>query len=272
MSQYENPLNAIDEKLVRYADDRLDADERAQVDEWLLDKPEMRERIAQWKQQDDALHQYFDPIANTAIPAHLLRTARRASRRSPLRYAAAVAWLSVGLITGWFGAHAVQDKPMMEASFPRIAAVAHATYVPEKRHPVEVAADQEAHLVTWLSKKLGHQLRVPQLNDKGYALVGGRLLPSETGPVALFMFQNDGGSRLTLYLRTRPLDVKETSFRFSQEGKVSVFYWLDDQLSYALSGEVDRAQLLALAQEAFTQLSQTPQAAPASQASAPAKQ
>ena len=45
----------------------------------------------------------------------------------------------------------------------RRAANAHAVYVPEVRHPVEVGADQEAHLVQWLSKRLAVPVRAPAL-------------------------------------------------------------------------------------------------------------
>ena len=64
------------------------------------------------------------------------------------------------------------------------------------------AADQEAHLVAWLSKRLGTQLKIPQLSGLGFNLVGGRLLPGDQGPVAQFMYQDAQGQRLTLYVRT----------------------------------------------------------------------
>ena len=63
------------------------------------------------------------------------------------------------------------------AAWARRAAIAHVVYSPEVRHPVEVAANEEAHLVRWLSKRLGIQLKVPHLGALGYSLVGGRLLP-----------------------------------------------------------------------------------------------
>src|SRR6185312_11907936 len=81
----------------------------------------------------------------------------------------------------------------------RRAAIAHATYSPEVRHPVEVGADDEQHLVNWLSKRLGVKVRAPKLEEAGMSLVGGRLLPGESGPVALFMYQSQNGRRLTLY-------------------------------------------------------------------------
>jgi anti-sigma factor RsiW len=127
-------------------------------------------------------------------------------------------------------------------------------YSPEVRHPVEVGADQETHLVNWLSKRLGAQLKVPHLGSIGYTLVGGRLLPGERGPVAQFMYQDGKGQRLTLYVRTNPDDTRETAFRFAQENKVGVFYWLDHKLGYALSGEVEKAELLRVATAVYRQL------------------
>jgi anti-sigma factor RsiW len=254
-SQPEAPISQIDEALLRYVDDRLDVEDRTTAENWMRDNPDLAQRVQAWREHDEALQRHFNPIGHAAVPERLLRAARRASRRSPLRHAAAFAWLSTGLIVGWlFGHQRPEPGPAPFATLSHIAAVAHATYVPEKRHAVEVAANEEAHLVTWLSKRLDRQLKVPQLNDMGYSLVGGRMLPSETGPVAQFMFQNEDGKRLTLYLRTRTGDVKETSFQFSQEGNVSVFYWLDDNLSYALSGEIERDKLLAIARETYRQL------------------
>ncbi|MDB5800876.1 MAG: anti-sigma factor transrane transcriptional regulator [Rhodocyclales bacterium] len=254
-STHDAPLSQIDEALLRYVDDRLDVEDRATAESWLHDNPDLTARVNAWREHDEALQRHFNPIGHAAVPERLLRAARRASQRSPLRYAAAFTWLSIGLLAGWLLGHRTPE-PGIEpvATFPHLAAVAHATYVPEKRHAVEVAANEEAHLVTWLSKRLDRQLKVPQLNDMGYALVGGRMLPSETGPVAQFMFQNEDGKRLTLHLRTRTGDIKETSFQYSQEGKVSVFYWLDGQLSYALSGEIERDKLLAIARETYRQL------------------
>lgn len=252
----EAAISQVDEALLRYVDDRLDVEDRATAESWLRDNPDLAQRVQAWREHDDALQRHFNPIGHAAVPERLLRAARRASRRSPLRHAAALAWLSIGVIAGWMAGHYSPSPAAPMATLPHIAAVAHATYVPEKRHAVEVAASEEAHLVTWLSKRLDRQLKVPQLIDMGYSLVGGRMLPSETGPVAQFMFQDGDGKRLTLYLRTRKGDVGETSFQYSQEGKVSVFYWLDDQMSYALSGEIERDKLLAIARETYRQCSE----------------
>jgi len=95
---------------------------------------------------------------------------------------------------------------------------------------------------------------VPYLGNHGYQLVGGRLLPGERGPVAQFMYQEGKGRRLTLYVRVNPDKSGETAFRFAHEHGVGVFYWLDGKLGYALSGDVEKNELLSLATAVHRQL------------------
>ena len=245
--------------LQAYADERLADARRAEVEAWLATRPEDAERIAGYRAQRDMLHALYDPVLDEPVPERL-RAAMRGGGRS--RAIARVAgWVALGaalgVLAGW-QLRALQ-APVRVAqgegmSMARRAAVAHVTYSPEIRHPVEVGADQEAHLVAWLSKRLGTPLNVPHLGTLGYSLVGGRLLPGERGPVAQFMYQDARGARLTLYVRTNADENRETYFRFAQERGVGVFYWLDRKLGYALSGEIDKSELLRVATAVYRQL------------------
>jgi anti-sigma factor RsiW len=135
----------------------------------------------------------------------------------------------------------------------RQAATAHVVYAPEVRHPVEVRADEEEHLVRWLSKRLGTTLKAPKLAPLGYDLMGGRLLSNSQGPVAQFMYQDTRGQRLTLYVSKQRGEPRDTAFRFSQEDRISVFYWVDGNFGYALSGEMGKDQLLKVADVVYRQ-------------------
>lgn len=234
------------------ADGRLAPARQAAVEAWLAEHPESAVEVNDWRRQKELLHTAFDPVLEESVPERLAVTV--AARRRPplplLRIAAGVGWLAIGVIIGF----ALHGKPAVEApAIVRQAAIAHAVYTPEVRHPVEVGAEQEAHLLQWLSKRLGTPLRAPQLAGIGYALVGGRLLPGERGPVAQFMYEDAAGRRLTLYVRSGE-DAGETAFRYAREGKVSVFYWVDGRLGYALSGDLPRAELLTIAEAAYRQL------------------
>lgn len=237
-------------ELHAYVDGQLPAERRAAVEDYLAAHPAEAERVRAYRRQNEQLHVLFDTALDEPVPATLQRPP---ARRVPglTRAAALLAAAAVGGVLGWAlrGGEAVE----ITAGLPQQAAIAHVVYSPEVLHPVEVGARQEAHLVAWLSKRLGAPVRAPQLAEAGFELVGGRLLPGEAGPAAQFMYQDARGARLTLYVRTAE-DNRETAFRYAQEGKVGVFYWVDGSFGYALSGELERAQLLAVAEDVYRAL------------------
>jgi anti-sigma factor RsiW len=197
-------------------------------------------------EQDRLLHERFDPVLVEPIPArlHLRRPAWIGYARAASVLAAGIA-LGLALPRPWEAAPREGVAARAPApSLPARAARAHLVYAVEMRHPVEVDASQQEHLVAWLSKRLGTKLAVPVLAAEGYDLLGGRLLPGPEGPVAQFMYQEAGGRRLTLYVSAKSGSDAQTAFRFAQEGPVSVFYWIDGNWGYALSGEIDKPALL----------------------------
>lgn len=242
----------LESDLHAWADGRLDAARAGEIEAWLAANPEEQARLQGWKRQKELLHEAFDPVLEEPVPARLADAASRRPRSRLWRVAAAVGWIAIGSVAG-YALRGVKPADPAQPSLARNAAMAHVVYTPEVRHPVEVGADQEVHLLQWLSKRLGTPINAPHFGKEGFDLVGGRLLPGERGPVAQFMYQDRGGRRLTLYVRGDP-DNRDTAFRFAQEGKVGVFYWLDGRLGYALSGEIPRAELLAMADSAYRQL------------------
>lgn len=240
-----------DTDLHGYADERLDADRRAAVEAWLAEHPADAERVRAWRAQRDGLHALFDAALDDPVP-DALRSPPSRRRRLPMQAAALIVATLVGGALGWSlrGERAVPET----ASLPQQAALAHLVYAPEVLHPVEVGANEEAHLTAWLSKRLGAPLRAPHLGEAGFDLIGGRLLPGDGGPAAQFMYQDSSGRRLTLYVRSAAPGNKETAFRFAQENKVGVFYWVDGPFGYALSGELERPQLLRVAEVVYRAL------------------
>jgi len=121
---------------------------------------------------------------------------------------------------------------------------------------VEVAASDEAHLVQWLSRRLGAPLKAPSLSDRGWRLLGGRLLPGEGAPRAQFMYENAQGARLTLFVAVfAPGQAPaETSFRSLRDGARESFYWVEGSFGYALSAELPASEVQALAREVYAQL------------------
>ena len=141
--------------------------------------------------------------------------------------------------------------------FVHEARVAHVVYTPEKRHAVEVGADQSKHLIEWLSRRLGAPLAAPDLSAQRYTLMGGRLLPGEQAQSrAQFMYEQASADCVTLHVSVFGADAApaSTSFRFTTDDASSSFYWVDGRYGYALTGKLPRALLEALANLAYTQL------------------
>ncbi|MBN3807150.1 anti-sigma factor, partial [Paraburkholderia sp. Ac-20336] len=119
------------------------------------------------------------------------------------------------------------------------------------------AASEEEHLINWLSKRLNRPLSVPSLQEYGYALVGGRLLPGEAGPAAQFMYENAAGARLTLYVTG--IARNETAFRLLRDGNRRTFYWVNDGMGYALSGAIAEGKLRTIAIDVCSALGGKPE-------------
>jgi anti-sigma factor RsiW len=250
--------------LQAYVDQQLDPARRAEVEAWLAAHPEEAERIASFRRLSEELRAAYDPVLGEQLPP-ALAGARTPDRDRWPRLASMAALLALGAAVGGIAGWQLHDtRPTAVAAAPagdvgaamaRRAAVAHATYSPEVRHPVEVGADQEAHLVAWLSKRLGAPVRAPKLEAVGYNLVGGRLLPGDNGPVAHFMYQCTRGTRVTLYVRTEMAGNRETAFRYARENNVGVFYWVDRKLGYALSSaDISKEDLLKVANAVYQQI------------------
>ena len=265
-------------ELHAYADRQLTAERSAEVAAWLARRPDEAARVRAWEEQKHGLHALFDPVLDEVVPAALLQRSRRRAPwfGRPALAAAAAALLVVAAAAGGWTLRGAHDAPLVASAgrandFAARAAIAHAVYAPEVRRPVEVDAAHEDQLVTWLSKRMGAAMKAPHLQPLGYSLEGGRLLPGERGPVAQFMYRDEAGHRLTLYvsnetvpgpasattnadLRTGDAARVDTAFRFASEGPVNVFWWVDGPFRYAITAAADRAALTQVSAEVYRQL------------------
>ncbi len=244
-------------ELHAFVDEQLPPERRAEIAALLAQDPELAARVEAWQRQNALIRELWGEL-DPEVPDRLRRVLRRRSRLVRLRtIAASLLLLLAGAGLGWVAARGSDPLSRLLAEPARVAEEgvrAYRVYVSEVRHPVEVPASEEEHLVAWLSKRLGYPVRVPDLAAAGYRLVGGRLLPDEAGePAAQFMFEDAAGNRVTLYL-ARSRTPRRTAFRFVEEGGVGAFYWYDGTVGYALVGPADRDRLLALARFVYDQL------------------
>ena len=240
-------------ELQAYVDKQLDDERRSQIDRWLEEHPDEAATLAHYRAQNQALHDAFEPLLGRPAGERFRKLDRVRPKVSRIWQIAAVIALIVGAGGGWTANDYFRVSSNDELALARDAVLAHRTYEAEKRHAVEVVASEEKHLVAWLSKRLEAPVRAPDLAARGYQLVGGRMLPAASGPAAQFMYENDRGDRLTLYVE-RNRAGGQTAFRFTGEGEISAFYWKDGPLAYALIGRAGREQLLSLARTTYDQI------------------
>lgn len=234
--------SALSRSLSALVDNELSTMEREALLDRIGGDAGAQARVANYRAQNAALKALY-PVRQQDMRCVVV------SRRAPWwrRVAVAASWLAagigLGLMPGWHGAP-LNAQP----SFVRNADRAYAVYAPEKRHAVEVQAAETSHLVRWLSARLDRQLMVPSLQEYGYAFVGGRLLPGESSPAAQFMYQDDQGKRLTLYITASrdapgPPSRDASGVGHFRDGQRITFYWRAQGMAYAVSGHASDAHL-----------------------------
>ena len=263
-----------------FVDGHLSPERRRAMMAYLASDAGEAGRMGDYRALNEALHLAYDEVLHEPLPARL-RTDRYMRGRG--FGASALGWFRGGMtsmvprlaalgavavasgVTGWSLNDRVAPPPVPESeaiSFTRNAAHAHMLFVPDPDYPVEFGADQQDSLLLWLSERLGQPVRAPSLQETGYQLVGGRLLPSSGQPAAQLMYESPQAQRITLYIRGR-WAMPSGALKGAQEGTVSyageddgvsMVYWLEGPFAYALIGQMDREQLFQTAQTVQQQL------------------
>jgi anti-sigma factor RsiW len=257
-----------DTDLSAWLDGEGDAEQRARVAAHLRQDAAAAAKVRLWQADRDALRARFDAVRGEAVPPRLAETVHNGSRGIGLgdwngaRAAMAAGLLVAGGVIGsaltWQWQQQRTERLVQAtqagtaAGWVQRAAYAHSVFTPEPRHPVEVKA-QEEHLSRWLTRRIDVPVKLFDLRDEGFELMGGRLLPDAQGKSAQLMYENAGTKeRVTVYLRKPEADAP-TSFRYVQQGDVGLFYWVEAGAGYALVGTARRERLLALAQAIYRQ-------------------
>lgn len=263
--------------IAAYVDGEVSTTRRHEIEALARANLEVAAAIAALRTQNTQLKRSLDSVLDEAIPQHLLHTPLPRFSPAPRRFswttlahgqiAAALAMFILGAGAGGWSSwqyfkhrgtalvastEEVTDLPR----FVHQAAVAYAAYTPDIRHPVELLARDQVALESWLSARLGRDIRAPNLANLGFSLVGGRLLPAEISkPAAQFMYEDAQGQRVTVYLRGMAQPTPETAFRYARKDEVATFYWVEHGWGYALSSDLPRADLLRVARTIYEQLS-----------------
>ena len=245
-------ISVTEDELHAYADGELPAERRGDVERWLASHPEDAARLQAWRAIGNELHARFDGVVDEPVPPRLSidRLARPPQRWMMSAIAATLAAFVFGGGAGWI-ARGASASPTTFAEFTGDALGAHRLYVVEVRHPVEVEGSERAHLQQWLSKRVGYDVKAPELGGTGLKLVGGRLLPGPEAPAAFLMYESASGERFTLFTSRAKTDA--TQMRYASRNADGALFWADNGVGYVLSGPTDKDRLNQVARLVYDQ-------------------
>ena len=257
-----------DSELNALVDGELDPARQAEIEDWLADNPDAARRVARYRAQNAGLHALYDDILHEELPPKVQGAfeTRRPGVPPWAAMAAAIALFVVGAAGGWTlrGMDADAGTQVAAAPAPLIdtqelmvrAAMAHVVnHEDELRTPTRGGP---AAIGDYLADRMGKPVRVPSLDSFGYRLVGSRVLPDTDGPAAQFVFADQAGKKVSLYVRGEQADGVDITYALADD--LSMFYWNDSDRSYAMVTRIDdergREALLTAAKAVHGQLSQ----------------
>jgi anti-sigma factor RsiW len=243
-----------DDDLQAYVDDCLDPSRVAVVEAYIASYPEVAARVAAYRQQRQQLRQAFAqavPPRPDSDAALIRLAAARWQGRRQRRMLAAVAMIAViiGIGSGWVLRDIVNTVlPLGETlngltALADEASTAHLVFAADHKRPIEIDAAHSADLTTWLSNRLARPVVPIDLAAAGYRFMGGRLVATDHGPAALFMYDDDKGTRLSLLIRPMAKVDMEAPPRAIKANGVDGYAWAQRGMGFSLVGATSSANL-----------------------------
>lgn len=263
---------------LRFVDDRLDPDRRSAFAAYLAENAEEFERVQLWTRQNEALRSAFGSAAGEPAPAWLmpgttspvtepstgsvrlqavvsaLPVEAKLSRPVPPSTRLPQSWDRGGLIGACVGLLAVAALALTAADgFALVqgagarsgdsgivarAADAFRTYATDPVRPVEIPAGQDMQLQQWILRRTALPVRPPDLRPEGWSFLGGRVIPGDTGPGAMLVYENGGKERLALFFGHTSAPPQSDAQVDSFPGG-SILWWTSGSDAFAVAAEKD---------------------------------
>ncbi|MBA1200210.1 anti-sigma factor [Pseudomonas capeferrum] len=235
-------LIPTEQELHAYVDDRLTATRRAEVESWLAANPQQAQRIDAWRSDARRLRTALAGLHElpATAPLDLSRLDRQLRHRRRRRFAsAAVLVLALGL--GGFAGWQAKEATLQVDVLPMADALqAHRLFADTPA--LDIRASAPAALQAWLGRHFSRVGELPDLAAYGFEPVGARLLSNEQGPAALLVFEDGGGQRVSLFLRSPGERFERMPSGERTEGALQARYWSHGAYNFALVGAADDAR------------------------------
>ena len=263
----------LDMQISAFLDGVLASDEAAELEQRSRNDPAIAARIDGMRRANSMARDYFDSELNEPVPLALARAiegSASARQRVPVindiseniavtgrdmafvirAIAASLALLVAGAVGGyavatWPG----QTQVAQDDGWLRDVAGYHRVYAAEKRHLVEVAANEQPHLETWLTNVVGVPVKAPDLTAQGLTFEGGRLLVAASKPVAQLMYRHPDGRVVALCV-IMAADKTTGEFVDTTVSGTRMVSWKENGAAYVVIGDADDGSLPEIARAA----------------------
>lgn len=246
-------MSISDDLLVAYFDGELSAKKREEVEAYLLANPKEKQRLADWHQNDGALRQAFGletASHGTKEIGETLKSDNDNLRWQQLtRYALAACLL---LAIGFGGGLSLSQLPFGGVKYQQQVAAwaneAHNVFAIDANRPGEFDLGDANDATSWLKKRVGVNVAIPDLTGEQLRFVGARLVGQGGAPAALMTYETASAARVSVFVQAHSQDLKEVGYWFIHGADNTTCVWLNTEIAFSVTGNMsdDDLKLIAL--------------------------
>ncbi|MCC9625534.1 hypothetical protein LPB41_28000 [Thalassospira sp. MA62] len=258
------PIGEID--LLAYADGSLKNDplRMAEVEHYLQDNPDANARVAAFRAQDAEIRRLYDPVLDEPIPERLRAALDPVSRQwlpGLMRGAVAATVLVVTGMSGWYVGKMSTDQPIWQRDSVVLSTISNyqdglgaSSLGAAQNMGISSAALQASGVngsanasgntgaakdlssTSWLSEHVALQMRLPDLSQQGFKMVGNQTIETDNGNAVRVRYSNGNGQNIVLMLHPRWRS-GASDIEIEQQQGISVASWADGPLAYGLASD-----------------------------------
>ena len=257
MTQYEDKLSA-------FLDGELPEAEARAIETALADDPALQAELEALMAVDAAIQGEFAAQLDEPVPMGLAAAIKDAPLpESPanltsaptgfgwMSAAAAALMLAVGGVGGYYAGASQGVEVAAAPGWLADIADYHRVYAGQKRHLVEVGADEADHIQTWMTASIGAEVRIPDLSEHGLTFQGARLLVAAGKPVSQLMY-TDADNRIVALCQIQT-DSPRDGVAEQKIGAFDLVTWGAERSNFVVIGDEGRGDLDAIAETAATE-------------------
>lgn len=224
-----------------YVDHQLSEDDRRLVETFLASHPPTAAQVRAWQQDAQqlraALSGALQQPANPDLDPALIR--QRLTRQSR-RHLASAAVLLIAVSVGGFSGWQAREMTLLSAAQPMADALqAYRLIAEQGLLPADYKASDDGDMQGWLDRYFTQANRLPDLAGAGFKPLSGRLLSTEQGPAAMVVYEDQGGHKISFYVRP-PGSKNFLLPRGSRsDGGLQAEYWSGSGYNYAMVSPTD---------------------------------